>query len=176
MKKVFFVAVIFVLASCSKPGAGDFTINLFGACCNFPERVDSSIYIKADVFAGNGLIVPLNYAGYNTRLQRTSSLNHADSNLVIFSGGDSTVGLEFSLINVVRTGTYRFGETPGDSISIRAKCRFNGIDYLNDSTLMSGSITIDMLTANRIHAIFSVPCIHNGYTVDVKNGSFEAGF
>ncbi|MEO6358604.1 MAG: hypothetical protein ABIU77_06820 [Ferruginibacter sp.] len=177
MKKLFFAATVLFLSSCSKGLLGDFSMHLdnWGGF-QFPVMNDSSTYIKANIFAGNGIVSPVNYVGINTRLMRTVSAIHPDSSLVIFSAGDSTVGLEFSLVNITRPGTYRFGDVPADSTSIRAKCIFNGIDYLSDSTLMSGSIIIDTLTSNRIHAIFNVPCVHGGYTVDVKNGSFAAGF
>lgn len=176
MKAIIFAAVILVLISCGKP-----TFNLNWGSSNLNSAYtwgiysnigDSSNTIKAEIDA-DGRTESFSVAALATTF---TNLVMADSNVITIYGVNNNNSLQLDLINITTTGTYSFGHTPGNRMEAKTSCAIGGIAYYNDRNTLSGSLTIDTLTAHHIHGLFSVQVASGSKTALIKNGSFSGKF
>jgi hypothetical protein len=169
MKTVFFVIISVLLISCSK----DYTINT--AALNWsgflPLRDSTRNKVKAEI-TKSGTYTQFIALGDFTSFYKDASAVSPDSSLISFTGNAGNIFLQVDLKNIMAGGTYNFGYYPGQRKVIRASCRYEGITYINDSTVLSGSITIDSLTTSRLKGSFNVICRNGTNSVNITNGTF----
>ena len=180
MKAIIFGCLVAVFASCTKPTfevhipAVDFT-EVYSWGSGFTITPDSGNTVHAEITA-NGITSPYSAVALNTTF--TKNVYSPDSSLITVSSYDYAVSttIEFRIANISSTGTYSIGNAGSDRKAVSAYCAIGSSVYTSDSTVLSGSVTIDTLTASRIHGVFNITCGNESPTVEIRNGSFAGNF
>ena len=166
MKAIIFGSLIVFFAACTKPTFDvaipniDFTMEYTWGTGIFIAPAPG--IVEADITA-NGITAPFSAFAANTSFYKSVyATNNGDSTVISISSFDSTMsrGFQFSLANLPGIGTYNI----------------DNIIYPGNNTVLSGAVTIDTLTTNRIHAVFTITCGNGTQTVDIRNGVLAGDF
>jgi len=172
MKIILVAFAVFLFTSCSKNDMNLSNLDLSIHLGTIPE--DSNNKVKADVDMG-GNITHLSTKGFGAGYSRYL-MPLFDSSSVVISASDSSTSLQLHLINILAPGTYNFGPNPGRSKEIKAYCYINNTSFNNAANITSGTIKIDVFTAQKIEGTFSVTCWNGTQSVIITNGTFTGNF
>lgn len=89
---------------------------------------------------------------------------------------DMSRGLQFSLANLPGTGTYNIDNTAVLFTAVKASCIIHNEVYSDENTVLTGAVTIDTFTTNRIHAVFNISYSKGSKTVEITNGVLAGDF
>ena len=176
MKTIIFVCFVILFSSCSKEDVNWGTWDWGG----FTITGDSSNKVKADVYVG-GAVSHMSAVAFDAGFSRYVLTQYSDSSLTTITGNDAAFYIKLDLVNIKTPGTYSFGPNPGGrNLEVRASCTRQGpggsISYYNNSTVRSGTITIDNLSGNHIQGTFSVTCWNGTDAANITNGSFTGNY
>ena len=182
MKAIIFGSLIVFFAACTKPTFDvaipniDFTMEYTWGTGIFIAPAPG--IVEADITA-NGITAPFSAFAANTSFYKSVyATNNGDSTVISISSFDSTMsrGFQFSLANLPGIGTYNIDNTAGLRSAVMTSCTIDNIIYPGNNTVLSGAVTIDTLTTNRIHAVFTITCGNGTQTVDIRNGVLAGDF
>lgn len=176
MKTITFICFIIFFTSCVKSDFGDWD-NIVVP----PLVMDSSFKVTADIFNSDGKVDSISSFGYYTYFERHDNITPGDGSSIYFEAGNGYyVLLWIQLKNIATTGTYSFGHSansPKEARVLYTGWNRNKVDsFFNDANTMTGTLTIDTLTTNRIMGSFNVRCWRDTQYVDIKNGIFAGSF
>lgn len=183
MKAIFLGCLVAVFASCTKPDidwnppAGGYTdVYTFPPLTGTGESfIDSNIYIKAGITA-DGVNFPMELFYPNVLTGRIEqAIDGAWHKGVIINASDTSTNtkLILSLLNINSAGTYKIDNSFVTGAAVIVECTIADSTYADHlNTQLSGTLTIDTLSTNRIHGLFNVSSTNGTKTLEIKNGSF----
>ncbi len=172
MKIISFACFIIFFTSCKKMDLSGFgnSGGGGGSWYSIPDR-DSSNTVKADITRGGAISHFSTFANSTGFYKNIMSL-FKDSSFINIDGSNQGTILQLKLVNIISAGTYSFGYNAATKKGADMTFSTGGIDFVNDKTILSGSITIDSLTSSRIKGTFSVNCWNGVQQLNITNGSF----